>query len=110
MKITKKNYPERLRKTINKPKPCNVCAATMTGISPDWWEYADDSQCGRAWGIDKEEEEICGPICRDFVKLGESSGLHNCPCMCLGKKKALVRAEKHLKLWDQGKHHWQEKS
>jgi hypothetical protein len=106
MRITKKNYPERLRKILNEPKPCIMCAAsTQVGSIFRWQEYCE---------TDHPVRDICHAICRDFVQLKKPRTTTptpiptpGCPCMAIGKKRAITRAKKYLTLWDQGKHHWQ---
>ena len=109
MRITKKNYPERLRKTINKESPCGVCSTTISPNVPRLWRYIDSNQTGDQFMEQgREEENICVTICRDFVKLKKPARhRRTCPCYCVGKKRAIERAEKYLKLWDKGEHHWQ---
>ena len=89
-KYTKEIHEQRLRKMLDKKEPCNCCPAGR-GYQPDTFER---------WGVDvwygDDGYAVCS-ICRTFIGLKpRPSGVKRCPCLVLGKKRALMRTYEAL--------------
>jgi hypothetical protein len=95
-KYTRKIHIQRLRKMIEKPKPCQLCPAGYK-YNPGWRL--------RSMWTDSGLFEVCN-ICRDFIKYRPIR--HTCPCIGLGKEEAMRRTIEALEAESVTKSHRKE--